>query len=112
MGDRISFVIPREMRAALEELQKLTGEDKSTLLRMLVDKGLAETKMDIAVERYVKEKTSLGRSSAMAGVSLWSFLDELRRRNVTLKYSTADAEAEINRIIAMRRRRTPPQKSV
>lgn len=100
MGERISFVVPREMKRSLEELQRLTGEDKSTLLRSLIDKGLAETKMDIAVDRYVKERASLGKASEIAGVSLWEFLDELRRRNVGLKYSIADAEAEISRILS------------
>ena len=64
------------------------------LLRKLVDMGVAEAKMDIAVDRYVKEKSSLEQSSATAGVSLWRFLDELRQRKVALNYSMADAEAE------------------
>jgi len=68
-----------------------------------VDKGLSEAKMDIAVDRYVKEVVSLEQASALAGVSLWNFLDELRRRSVALKYSMAYAESEIGRIIAKKR---------
>ena len=102
MSERISFVIPKHLRKSLRELQELTGDDQSTLLRKLVDKGLAEAKMDIAVERYVKERTSLEQSSSVAGVSLWRFLDELRQRNVSLKYSTADAESEIERLKSRR----------
>jgi len=104
LGERISFVVPKEMKRALRELQALTGEDQSTLLRMLLDKGIGETRMDIAVERYVKEKVSLEKASRMAGVSLWTFLDELRRRKVSLKYSAAEAEAEISRLVARLRR--------
>jgi predicted HTH domain antitoxin len=96
-------VIPRHLKKSLKELEELTGDDQSTLLRKLVDKGLSEAKMDIAVDRYVKEKTSLEQASALAGVSLWKFLDELRKRNVALKYSMADAESEIGRLIARRR---------
>jgi hypothetical protein len=40
----------------------------------------------------------------IAGMSLWKFLDELRKRNVTLKYSIADAEAEIESAISEIRR--------
>ena len=98
MSERISFVIPRHLKKSLRELQELTGEDQSSLLRKLVDKGLAEAKMDIAVDRYVKEKTSLEQSCTIAGVSLWRFLDELRQRNVALKYSMADAESEIEKL--------------
>jgi predicted HTH domain antitoxin len=102
LSERISFVIPKHLRKSLRELQELTGDDQSTLLRKLVDKGLAEAKMDIAVERYIKERTSLEQSSSVAGVSLWRFLDELRQRNVSLKYSTADAESEIERLKSRR----------
>jgi predicted HTH domain antitoxin len=102
LSERISFVIPKHLRKSLRELQELTGDDQSTLLRKLVDKGLADAKMDIAVERYVKERTSLEQSSSVAGVSLWRFLDELRQRNVSLKYSTADAESEIERLKSRR----------
>lgn len=76
---------------------------QSTLLRKLVDKGLSEAKMDIAVDRYVKEKVSLEQASTLAGVSLWKFLDELRGRNIALKYSMANAESEIGRLIARSR---------
>ncbi|MCL4519183.1 MAG: UPF0175 family protein [Thaumarchaeota archaeon] len=99
MSERISFVIPKHLRKSLKELQDLTGEDQSTLLRQLLSKGLAEAKMDIAVDRYVKEKTSLAQSANIAGVSLWTFLDELRTRNVMLKYSISDAQSEIEKIL-------------
>ncbi len=103
LTERISFVIPKHLKKSLKELQELTGEDQSTLLRKLVDKGLAEAKMDIAVDQYVKEKSSLEKSSTIAGVSLWRFLDELRKRNVVLKYSVADAQFEIEKIMNGRR---------
>ncbi|MDE1854211.1 MAG: UPF0175 family protein [Thaumarchaeota archaeon] len=102
MSDRISFVIPKTLKKSLRELQTLTGEDQSTLLRRVVDKGLTEARMDIAIERYTKEQDSLEQASAVAGVSLWRLLDELKRRNVALKYTAADAEAEINKLLARR----------
>ncbi len=103
MSERISFVVPKRLRTSLRELQALTGDDQSTLLRRLLDKGLAEVKMDIAADNYVKGKTSLEKSAEISGASLWSFLDELRRRNIALKYSLADAESEIKKIIESRR---------
>ena len=100
MSERVSFVIPKPLRKSLRELQELTGEDQSTLLRKVVSMGLTEARMDLAVDRYVKDKASLERSSKMAGISMWRFLDELRRRNIALKYSMSDAESEINRLLA------------
>lgn len=105
MSERVSFVMPKQLRKSLKELQELTGEDQSTTLRRVVDRGLSEARLDIAVDRYVKEKVSLEQASKIAGVSLWRFLDELRTRNVALKYSAADAEAEISRILERRHAR-------
>ena len=102
MSERISFVNPKPLKKSLRDLQALTGEDQSTLLRRVVDKGLAEARMDIAIERYVKEKASLGQAASVAAVSLWELLDEFRRRNVALKYSMADAEAEIEGALSRR----------
>lgn len=99
MSERISLVVPKQLRKSIKELQELTGEDQSTLLRKLLDKGLAEVKLDIAVDSYVKGKASLEKSSEIAGVSLWSFLDAFRDRNISLKYSVADAEAEIQKAL-------------
>ncbi len=103
MSERISFVIPKHLKKSLRELQELTGEDQSSLLRKLVDKGLVEARLDIALDYYMKEKASLGQSSSIAGVSLWRLLDELRKRNVALKYSMADAESEIEKATNRRR---------
>ena len=101
MSERISFVIPQRMRKELRDLQRLSGEDQSTVLRRLLEKGLSETKIEIAIDSYVKGKTSLERSSRIAGLSLWDFLDELRARNVALRYSLADAEFEIKTILGV-----------
>lgn len=107
MSERMSFVAPKQLRRELKELQELTGEDQSSLLRRLLDKGLEEVKMDIAVDAYVKGKASLERSAGISGSSLWGFLDELKRRNVALKYSLADAESEIRQAIARSKDRSP-----
>jgi len=102
LTERISFVIPGELKKSLKELQILTGEDQSTLLRRLLTQGMTEARMDIAVDRYVKGRASLEQASGIAGVSLWRYLDELRYRNVALKYSAADAEAEIKKALSRR----------
>jgi predicted HTH domain antitoxin len=102
-GDSIQESIERGMKKSLKELQDLTGEDQPSLLRKLVDIGLAEVRIDLAVDRYIKDKALLEKSSSIAGVSLWRFLDELRRRNVALKYSMSDAEWQIATLLASRR---------
>jgi hypothetical protein len=40
------------MRKELRDLQRLSGEDQSTVLRRLLEKGLSETKIEIAIDSY------------------------------------------------------------
>ena len=84
MASRVSLIIPKKLRAELESLSALMGEDKSTLMRRLMLKGLEELKLDMGVDMYVKRKTSLERSAIVAGVSVWRFLDELTERKISM----------------------------
>jgi predicted HTH domain antitoxin len=98
MSERISFVIPKKLRKSLRELQELSKEDQSTLLRRLLDKGIADAKLDIAIQRYIDGNVSLEQGANIADVSLWRFLDELRKRNVQMKYTLEDAKAEADQL--------------
>ncbi|MBI2184075.1 MAG: UPF0175 family protein [Thaumarchaeota archaeon] len=59
--------------------------------------------MDIAIDNYIRGKTSLEQSSKIAGVTIWNLLEELRKRKAALKYSIVDADEEIQRIINKKR---------
>jgi len=96
-------VVPKKLRDEIKSLAAATGEDKSTLMRKLMFKGLEEVKLDIGVDSYVKGKTSLEKSSQLAGVSIWRFLDELTNRKIGIRYKLEDAQEEIARIIARRK---------
>lgn len=52
-----------------------------------------------AINQYLDDKISLGKSSEIAGISMWEMLDELRKRNITLKYKISEAELEIEKIL-------------
>jgi predicted HTH domain antitoxin len=100
LASRVSLIIPKKLPAELESLSALTGEDKSTLMRRLMLKGLEELKLDMGVDMYVKGKTSLERSARVAGVSVWRFLDELTERKIGMRYKLEDAQEEIERIVS------------
>ncbi len=52
-----------------------------------------------AINQYLDDKISLGKSSEIAGISMWEMLDELSKRNITLKYKISEAELEIEKIL-------------
>jgi len=104
LARRVSLVVPKKLRDEIEALTAIAGDDKSTLMRKLMLKGLEEFKIELGVDSYVKGRTSLEKSSRIAGVSIWRFLDELTNRKVGMRYRLEDAEREISKIVSRHER--------
>lgn len=83
----------------MHSLKTLYNEEQSSLIRRLLKMSINEEKIEIAVKMYIDEKISLGKAAELAGVSIWEMLDELKRRNIALKYKISDAELELNKIL-------------
>jgi predicted HTH domain antitoxin len=99
MGDKISIVLPDDLKEEIDKLKELYKEDQSTLIRKLLWKSINQEKLQFAIKEYLNDKISLGKASEFAGISIWEMLDELNKRNITLNYKIAEAELEIERIL-------------
>ena len=99
MGDKISIVLPDDLKEEIDKLRALYKEDQSSIIRKLLWKSIAQEKLEFALKEYLKDKISLGNASEIAGISIWEMLDELKKRNVTLNYKMAEAELEIEKIL-------------
>jgi len=86
----ISGHLPDHLVHDLDELGKLTHRSRSEVLRDVVRRGVAAERLDCALDAYRKHGASLGRASAIAGVPVTVFLDELRRAGVPLNYTRDD----------------------
>ena len=99
MGDKISFVIPEELKKEIDNLKELYKEEQSSLIRRLLWRSIKEEKTDFAIKEYLNEKISMGRAAKIAGISIWEMLDELKKRNITLKYKISEAQCEIENLL-------------
>ncbi len=99
MGDKISIILPDDLKEEIDKLKEIHKEDQSSYIRKLLWKSVAQEKLDYAIEQYLEEKISLGKASEIAGISMWEMLDELHKRDFTLKYKISEAEAEIEKIV-------------
>jgi predicted HTH domain antitoxin len=101
--EKLSIIIPAEMKKEMDQIRGRSQEDQSALVRRLLRKSITVEKLDIAIKDYVDDKVSLGSAAAFAGVSIWEMIDELKRRNVGLKYKIVDAQEEIEKILQRHR---------
>ena len=99
MGDRISIILPDDLKEEIDKLKEIHKEEQSSYIRKLLWKSIAQEKLDYAINQYLEDKISLGKSSEIAGISMWEMLDELHKRNITLKYKISEAELEIEKIL-------------
>jgi len=97
--EKLSIVIPEDMKKEIEILRNRSMEDQSTLVRRLLRRSLAEEKLDLAIKDYLEDKVSLGKAAEFAGVSIWQMLDELKKRNIGLKYKLTEAQVEIEGLL-------------
>jgi len=99
MGDKISIILPDDLKEEIDKLKEIHKEEQSSYIRKLLWKSIAQEKLDYAINQYLDDKISLGKSSEIAGISMWEMLDELHRRNIPLKYKISEAELEIEKLL-------------
>ena len=99
MGDKISIVISDDLKKEIDKLKKLFQEDQSSLIRRLLWKSIVQEKIEFAIKEYINDKISMGKAAELAGVSIWEMMDELKKRNIALKYKISEAQLEIEKIL-------------
>ena len=95
---RISVTIPEDLLEESEKLAKERMEDRSTIIRQLIAKGLKQEKRKRAIEMYLDGKLSLEEAAEDANISIWKMLDLLKERKIPIRYRGRDAEKEIKEI--------------
>ncbi|MHA1440037.1 MAG: UPF0175 family protein [Promethearchaeota archaeon] len=99
MGDKISIILPEDLKKEIDKLREVYKEDQSSFIRRLLWKSITQEKLEYAIKEYLNDKISIGKASEIAGISIWEMMDELNKRNITLNYKISEAELEIERIL-------------
>lgn len=95
MSENISLRLPREILESLDDLAKKTRKDRSTLIRDMLDDGIKEKRIDLAVEQYRMGEVTGWKASKLAGVSLRRFYESLQARGVLIQYGEEDLEQDL-----------------
>ena len=80
--------------ALLDSLATGAGQDRATIMKSILRRGMAELRLSQAVDAYRNETVTLSRAAEIAGLSQWDILARLEVAQVDLHYRAADlAEA-------------------
>lgn len=95
--------LPEHLIADLEKIEYVDQADRSTVLRKLLSRAIAEWKLEYYSGEYGRGSMTLARAAEEAGVSLWEMLDYVRQNKIPSQYDLDDLEHDLG-IIAQRTR--------
>lgn len=81
----LSVRMKKETIDELDRIAELLGIDRATIVRKIIDTGIEQQKIQVAIELYQKGDT-LERAANISGASLWDLFDELKNRGITSKF--------------------------
>jgi predicted HTH domain antitoxin len=96
MSGNISLRLPHEILEKLDDLAQKEHKDRSTLIREILDEGIKDKRIDLAVELYRKAEVTGWQAAKLAGVSLRRFYEALQRKGVLIQYGERDLDQDLN----------------
>jgi len=83
----------------LDRIAELLNIDRATIVRKIIDKGIEQQKIELAIGLYQKGDT-LERAANISGASLWDLFEELKSRGITSKFDIEQEKETYMRIFA------------
>jgi predicted HTH domain antitoxin len=92
----VSTRIEEDELRVLNSLVESSGYDRSTLVKMLLRRGMKALRLESAVDACRREKITLSRAAEMAGISTWDFVALMDNEELELHYGADEFEADLN----------------
>jgi predicted HTH domain antitoxin len=77
----------------------LLGVDRATIVCKIIDNGIEQQKIEVAIDLYQKGDT-LERSANISGASLWDLFEELKNRGIKSKFDIDQEKETYLRVFA------------
>jgi predicted DNA-binding protein len=97
--------IPTDDLERLDVMAKRLRVDRSTLIMRALDSGVKDVLIEDGCQRYQRGEITASAAAHAAGVNLWQFLDEMKRRGVPFRTDEELLERQLEEFGRARRRR-------
>ncbi|MEM2130814.1 MAG: UPF0175 family protein [Candidatus Bathyarchaeia archaeon] len=89
--------IPDKIEKEILEVVERAKSDKATVVRNLLELGIAEWRKQTALELLRDGKVTFAKAAEVAKLSLWEFADLVKQRNVEwVRFTPEEIEKEFN----------------
>ena len=99
MAETVTVRIDKEELKEINEISKLEKKTKSNVLREVLDKGIKEKKLDIALEKFRNNEATAWKAARMADMPLTQFLDVLVQRGIDFHYGVKELREDFEGLI-------------
>ena len=99
MAETVSVRIDKADLKDINEISKLEKKNKSNVLREVLDKGIKEKKLEIALEKFRNKEVSVGKAARIAQIPLSQFMDVLVEKNIDFHYGIKELEEDFEGLI-------------
>jgi predicted HTH domain antitoxin len=97
--------IPKEIEKEILEVVERAKLDKATVVRNLLELGIAEWRKQTALELLRDGKVTFAKAAEMAKLSLWEFADLVKQRNVEwVRFSPEEIEKDLKEASVAKRK--------
>lgn len=97
--------VPAEVEKEISEIVEQEKLDKATVVRNLLEIGIAEWRKQTALELLQKGKVTFTKAAEIARLSLWEFADLVKQQNVEwARYTPEEIETEFREASAAKRK--------
>ena len=99
MAETVSVRIDKSELKEINEISKLEKKTKSSVLREVLEKGLKEKKLEIALEKFRNKEASVGKAARIAEIPLSKFMDILVENRIDFHYGIKELEEDFEGLI-------------
>lgn len=99
MAETVSVRIDAHDLKDINEISKLEKKTKSDVLREVLDKGIKEKKLEIALEKFRNNGASIGKAAGIAEMPLSQFMDVLVEKKIDFHYGIKELEEDFEGLI-------------
>lgn len=99
MAETVSVRIDKEELKEINEISKMEKKTKSNVLREVLEKGIKEKKLGLALEKFRNNEISIGKAAKMADTPLSLFMDILVEKKIDFHYGIKELEEDFEGLI-------------
>lgn len=99
MTEIVSIRVTEDMAKDIEEIQKEEKSNRSTVVRKLLAKAIADRKLERALMFYGSRKVTLLKASKIAGLSLWEMMEILKQKKISIQESFEDFREDFEKAL-------------